>query len=218
MEIRSGTVAELHGLETPSRRAVWCCHPTDAAVVLGSAQPDVDPASADRLGLGVVRRRSGGGAVLVRPGALAWIDIVIPADDDRWDDDVGRAAWWLGEVWARALAGLGSDATVHRGPLDLARWGRQICFAGLGPGEVADASGAKLVGVSQRRTRSAARFQTAALLAWDPEPLLELVVSPADRAAARDDLDGRVATIAASVSEVEDRFVSALDEVSPHPR
>ena len=214
---RSGTVAELHAFEPSPRRAIWCLRPTDAAVVLGSAQPDVDRAAAARHGLGVVRRRSGGGAVVVAPGSIVWIDVVIPAGDERWDHDIGRAAWWLGEVWASALAGLGSVATVHRGPLDLRRWGRQICFAGIGPGEVSDPSGAKLVGVSQRRTRSSARFQTAALVAWDPEPLLELVIDPDDRDEARAGLHGGVATLAAPVAEVEERFVSALRQATRRP-
>ena len=35
-----------------------------------------------------------------------------------WDDDVGRAAWWLGDAWAGALAAVGFDGlAVHRGPM-----------------------------------------------------------------------------------------------------
>jgi hypothetical protein len=40
-----------------------------------------------------------------------------------------------------------------------------VCFAGLGPGEVL--CGEKAVGISQRRVRTAARFQSVALLGWD---------------------------------------------------
>ncbi len=42
-----------------------------------------------------------------------------------------------------------------------------MCFAGMGPGEVASA-GAKLVGLSQRRTREFARFQCTVHHRWQP--------------------------------------------------
>jgi hypothetical protein len=47
-------------------------------------------------------------------------------------------------------------------------WSDRVCFAGIGPGEVLDAAGRKVVGISQRRTRGSARFQCAALGRWDP--------------------------------------------------
>lgn len=151
--------------------------PDAAAVVLGSAQPagDVDPVVAAARGLAVVRRRSGGGAVVLVPGEVVWIDVSLPAGDPLWDDDVGRAAWWLGEVWVAALAGAGvPGGSVHRGGMVRAALGRRLCFGGLGPGEVT-VGGRKVVGISQRRTRAGARFQCAALLAWDPEPAAALL-------------------------------------------
>jgi lipoate-protein ligase A len=54
-------------------------------------------------------------------------------------------------------------------------WSGRICFAGLGPGEVT-VNGRKVVGVSQRRTRKGALFQTAALLRWDPGRLVDLLL------------------------------------------
>jgi lipoate-protein ligase A len=53
-------------------------------------------------------------------------------------------------------------------------WSARVCFAGVGPGEVLIGS-RKVVGISQRRTRGAALFQTAALLTWDPAALLALL-------------------------------------------
>ena len=67
-----------------------------------------------------------------------------------------------------------ADAVVHRGGLVATPWSRQVCFAGLGPGEVTVA-GRKVVGVAQRRTRHGARFQVAALLRWDPAALVARV-------------------------------------------
>jgi hypothetical protein len=54
-----------------------------------------------------------------------------------------------------------------------------VCFAGLGPGEVTR-NGAKVVGISQRRTRHAARFQCAVLHRWDVEGIAALVGLGAD--------------------------------------
>jgi lipoate-protein ligase A len=67
--------------------------------------------------------------------------------------------WWLGEVWAAALADLGIRGDVHRGPVRHTRWSSMVCFAGVGAGEVTQ-DGAKLVGISQRRTRVGARLQS----------------------------------------------------------
>jgi lipoate-protein ligase A len=148
----------------PARRAVWILDATEAALVLGSTQSEV---VVD--GLAVCRRNSGGGAVLVRPGDVLWIDVVIPRADVRWDDDIGRAAHWLGETWRDALG----TGTVHTGALARTMWSSQICFAGVGPGEVL-IDGRKVVGISQRRTRAGARFQCVVLHAWDPSELARI--------------------------------------------
>ena len=52
-------------------------------------------------------------------------------------------------------------------------WSHAICFAGVGPGEVL-IDGAKVVGISQRRTRAGARFQCAVLRTWDPAELARI--------------------------------------------
>ena len=148
---------------------MWVLDAERPALVLGSTQPesDVDTEALAAGDIDLVRRRSGGGAVLVVPGECLWVDVVLPRDDVLWDDDVGRAPVWVGEVWAAALIGLGLPAQVHRGGLVRTDWSSRVCFAGLGPGEVT-AAGRKVVGVSQRRTRAGARFQCAVLFAWDP--------------------------------------------------
>ena len=136
-----GSAAAFHqrALPDPVRRAVWWFEVERPALVLGSAQADavVDRAAASAAGVDVVRRRSGGGAVLLTPGDVTWLDVVIPSDDRLWDDDVGRAFHWLGEAWAAALAAVGiSSVAVHRGALRRGPWSDLVCFAGLGPGEV----------------------------------------------------------------------------------
>lgn len=175
-----GTAASAHGTPLPPgplHRRLWHVHTTDRAIVLGSAQPDegIDRDRARALGLDVVRRRSGGGAVLVEPGDLTWVDVVIPRGDPLWHDDVGRSFLWLGRIWAEVVRALGGvDVDVHTGAMRRSPASHAVCFAGLGPGEVT-MGGAKVVGLSQRRTRHGARFQCALLHRWRPEPLLEVL-------------------------------------------
>jgi lipoate-protein ligase A len=204
-----GTPAEIHahGLPSPVRRLVRRCEATSAAVVLGSTQPEPPPSPGDALP--VVRRRSGGGAVLVEPGDVLWVDVVVPRGDALWDDDVGRAFHWLGDVWVAAIGG--DDVAAHRGALVTTRWSRAVCFAGLGPGEVT-VDGRKVVGISQRRTREGALFQCAALLAWHPTTLAERLGLPDDALA---DLQHAAAPDCAGGAEGDalfDRFVQHLPE------
>lgn len=191
VERHVGSAATFHGRElpVPVRRAVWWFEVTGPAIALGSTQrPEVvDRAAATAAGVDVVRRRSGGGAVWLAPGEVTWVDVVLPADDPNWVDDVGRAALWLGRAWVGALERLGIvDVALHEGPMVRATWSGLVCFSGLAPGEVT-IGGRKVVGVSQRRTRQGARFQCAVLHSWDPRPLVDLLdLAPEvrDRAAA----------------------------------
>jgi lipoate-protein ligase A len=189
--------------------------------VLGSGQPETvaDASACEAAGVEVVRRRSGGGAVLLRPGEVLWVDVLVPAGDPLWDDDVGRAAHWLGEAWVAALAAAGSPGPyhVHRGPMvrgapvhggtDL------VCFAGLGPGEVTDAAGAKVVGISQRRTRAVARFQCLALARWDPSAIAALL-DVEDRAALAADLTDVAVGVGVDLRSLQEHLTVALRSTS----
>lgn len=210
-----GSAAAFHGrdLPDPVRRAVWWFEVAGPAVALGSTQrlDVVDAEAAAAAGVEVVRRRSGGGAVWLAPREVTWVDVLVPADDPRWQDDVGRAAHWLGAAWVEALAALGvAGAEVHTGGLVRTGWSDLVCFAGLGPGEVT-LDGRKVVGLAQRRTRAGARFQCAVLHRWDPGPLLAvLALSAEERARAAVEL----ADVAHGVGGVSPRtVVDALGEV-----
>lgn len=162
---------------------MWVLEATEPAVVLGSTQAE----SLVVPGTPTVRRRSGGGAVLVEPGGLVWVDVFVPAGDPLWEVDVGRAFAWLGRVWAGAL---GAGALAHAGPLVTTPWSKLVCFAGLGPGEVT-LDGAKVVGMAQRRARAGALFQCAALREWRPQRLLDrLALTDDERRRAGRDLAG----------------------------
>jgi lipoate-protein ligase A len=180
-ELHAGSAAVLgpDGFGALARR-VRVLGSAGTALVLGSGQPDahVDREAASRLGVDVVRRRSGGGAVMVGPGLVVWIDVVVPTGDPLWDADVGRACWWLGEVWAAALGDVGlTGGEVWRGALARSEWSDRVCFAGLGPGEVT-CRGRKAVGISQRRTRAGALFQCAVPVTWEPGLLLDVLRWP----------------------------------------
>ncbi len=205
-----GPASAFHARPMPARveRRVWVHEVDRPALVLGSSQADdiVDLARAAAAGVEVVHRRSGGGAVLLVPGEVLWVDVLLPADDPLWEPDVGRSAWWLGDAWARALGA--ADAVVHRGPMIRTTWSALACFAGVGPGEVvvrpdaAGAQSAKLVGISQRRTRAGARFQCALYRHHDPAALPALLgLSDTDRATLAVALAEAVAT--ASITETD---------------
>jgi len=77
-----GEAGELHLRPLPAApaREVWVLTPVRPALVLGSTQAEalVDLGEAARLGVDVVRRRSGGGVVMVGPGDPLWVDVVVP--------------------------------------------------------------------------------------------------------------------------------------------
>jgi lipoate-protein ligase A len=130
-------------------------------LVLGSRQtPDLlDLEACRRARLEVVRRRSGGGAVLVVPPDLLWVDLVVPHGIAP--DDVRGSMVWAGRIWRDALDGALADPTaiaVNELPGPATEWSQLVCFAGVGAGEVL-LGGRKLVGLSQRRTRNGLRIQ-----------------------------------------------------------
>lgn len=207
-------MAALHGRPVPSDpgRLVWMMEPTDRALVVGSSQPDevVEARALDAAGVAVTRRRSGGGAVLVDATALVWVDVVIGGGDPLWDDDVGRASWWVGDAWVEALATLGHEAHTHRGRLARDRWSDLVCFGSLAPGEVT-IGGRKVVGVAQRRTPTSARYQCAALLRWRPDDTLALLaLTDRERALAREELAPRAAGLGEAGEALRSAFVAAL--------
>jgi len=201
-----GSAADLHGreLREPMRRSVSVLEVDRPALVLGSTQA-LTVANGEALadaGVELVRRRSGGGAVLLVPGETLWVDVSLPRADPLWDDDVAHATHWLGRAWAGALGALGAEGRVHTGGLVRARWSSLVCFAALGPGEVS-VGGRKVVGVAQRRTRAGARFQCALHRSWRPGPLLALL-----------HLDGGSAALAAAeLAGVADGLDRPFDDV-----
>jgi lipoate-protein ligase A len=210
-----GSPADVHqrDLPDPMTRQVWWCPIERPTLVLGSTQDRsvVDEAAVAAAGVDVAVRRSGGGAVLLDEAVARWVDVLVPRADPLWDDDVSRSAHWLGQAWVEALGQVELDARVHAGPMVRTRWSSLVCFAGLAPGEVTTDGGAKLVGISQRRTRAGARFQCVLLRRWDPGPVVDLLaLAPDERATARAELAEVGAGVAAEPAQVAAAFAAAL--------
>ncbi len=180
VHLRSGAPQELLVVSSVPAPTALVCEPTSGALVLGSTQDDsaIDRRQCAAAGLEVLRRRSGGAAVIVRPGAQVWIDVFVPRDDGRHDDDVQASFAFLGAAWRAALAEVLPTSSgrleVHSGAMKATSWSRVLCFAGLGAGEVT-LQGHKVVGISQRRDRSGAWFHSMAMLEFDPGELPALL-------------------------------------------
>ena len=95
---------------------------------------------------------------------------------------------------------------LNTGAMVRTAWSDRVCFAGIGAGEVIR-DGAKLVGISQRRTRVAARFQCALYRTWRPEVHAALFSPPGPTAA---DLQGLAVTVDVSAATVAAAFHEAL--------
>ncbi len=176
---------------------VWWNRLTEPALVLGSTQRDdaiVDVDACRDAGIDNVRRRSGGGAVVLFPGDVTWFDVIVATGSHPGlGDDVHAPMLWLGERLVVALQPHVDGELVARGPgMVPTRWSSLLCFDGLGPGEVL-LDGRKLVGISQRRTRAASRLQCCWYSRYEPASLVDLLA-----AAVRPPLDelAPVATIA----------------------
>ncbi len=180
-----GSAASFHArpFPEPPSPQIWVFEVERPAIVLGSTQDEavLDLAACAAAGIEVVRRRSGGGVVLLEPGRIVWFDVVVPAEQLHGvgvGDDVRASMSWLGGHISDALTELGiSGLDVHRGPIACSAWCPLVCFAGIGPGEVTR-DGAKLVGISQRRTRAGSRFQCALNTKWSPAELARLLAEP----------------------------------------
>jgi lipoate-protein ligase A len=203
----------IRGIE---RRTAFIRRADRSTLVLGSTQDVgiVDTAAMAHRGVELVRRRSGGGAVLVQPDRAVWVDTWVPRADPLWKDDVAESSAWVGRWWAESLGA--ADLEVHRGGSIRSRWSDLICFAGVAAGEVRH-RGRKVVGVAQWRGREGSLSHSLAYLAVDWADLTELLDIGDQRADATRELEAT--TVAAGELVGVDRagLVSNLIGQLPDP-
>lgn len=181
------------------------------ALVLGRAagEPAADLDACARLGIEVVRRRSGGGPVLW-DGNLLGLDVWLPRGHLLAPDDVVETYRWLGEALAAGLDEVGASARVvgideahagfaGSGPAGAVAGG--ACFGGLSPYEVV-AGGRKVVGLAQVRRPNGALLQAGIVLRFDGRLLAELL--------------RRDGVAADEVARVLDRRAVGLLDLVPH--
>jgi lipoate-protein ligase A len=214
----SGSAKTFHDRnpEFDSGIEIVVCEVERPALVLGSRQdPEIlDLACGVEQGWDVVRRRSGGTLVHLIPGEVVWVDLLLAASHPAFTSDLRASMLWMGYQWLAVFEALGQPVSpvtattnsvssgaavsgvieVFGGAVERSAWADLLCFGGLGPGEVT-LGGAKLVGVSQRRTRSGAWFQMAVHRRFEVE-----------------DLDGLWAVNTPPVEDL--RQVATLDQVT----
>jgi hypothetical protein len=142
----AGSAAALHACEPSAERSITWMIPDEPTWCIGNAQlrggewgPAALPADVlDTQGVPCIRRRSGGGAVLVAPNTSLWCDVSIGRFDPLWKADVERSFDWLGELCRRALRTAAPDLPwdCHHGPPLERQAGAALCFAGVGHGEL----------------------------------------------------------------------------------
>jgi lipoate-protein ligase A len=198
-----------------------------AAVVLGlalhrRAASVLDLARCAQVGLQVLERRAGGGAVLLDSGMLCYA-VAVPTS--LVSEDLTASYRWLGEHFAERLRALGVSARrveVDEARADVAEHRHDLlantCYGLLSPHEVVVGS-AKLVGLAQVRRRHAALFQIGILLR-DQSGLADYLRVPDERSREtlrqmlRERTVGLETLLDLSTSRPLDHLVTAL---SPDP-
>ena len=221
----ASSAALLVGVEETGQPAMRWYEMAPPALVLGSGQrpTDVNMAACAALGVPVVRRSSGGGAVFT--GVSLSLDVALPPDDPLDSRDITESYRWLGEVWVVALASLGITgrlvgvAEARADAQSLSPLLKRVCYAGLSPYEVAVGK-RKVVGLAQRRRRQGALLQGGVYLHWPSEETAALVgVTEVEQQALAAELPARVAGLdelrpdgAPSLAALQAAFEAALQE------
>ncbi|MGH9044305.1 MAG: lipoyl protein ligase domain-containing protein [Acidimicrobiales bacterium] len=215
-----GELFDPASLRGRSRRTAFVRTAEQPTLVLGSTQDAgvIDPRALESRGVALKRRRSGGGAVLVVPGATVWIDTWIPRGDPLWDDDVSRSRLWTGQWWLRALAdaGTGAALSVWVGRPESTPWSSLICFAGVDVGEVV-VGRRKLVGVSQWRAKQGSLTHAFAYDRVDWEATTALLAASAGSHDAIDQLEASTVTLGDLGLDPRARAVDLLIAQLPGP-
>ncbi|MEH6826329.1 MAG: hypothetical protein V7629_20775 [Motiliproteus sp.] len=171
------------------------------AIILGCSQrPDeAQLQRAEQAGLPIMRRGSGGGAVLAGPWMLS-VTLFIPEAHEVGGLNIIEIFSWLERIWTQALNDCGVNCKgVDKTLIDQSKeiskqqgvaW---ACYASLSHGEVVSPDGRKLVGLAQIRKRKGVALVSGLHLApCDWRVLCDVVVNDPSKAAVLDSLNSNV--------------------------
>ena len=171
------------------------------AIIMGCSQrPDESQLRrAAQHGLPIMRRGSGGGAVLAGPWMLS-VTLFIPADHPVGKLDIIKIFNWFEQLWTKALVASGvtckgvDKPLIERSKETSKREGVEwACYASLSHGEVVSLDGRKLVGLAQIRKRKAVALVSGLhLKPCDWQALCHVVVDDRDQAAVLEALNADV--------------------------
>ncbi len=149
----------------------------------------VDLAEAARMGIGLVRRPTGGSAVLHEGPDLELTYSVAGADEDfPGADDLLMTYRWIGTALAAGLQRLGASVEMAPGRPSSAGAMPAFCFARTGSHEL-EVGGRKLVGSAQRRKGAAFLQHGSVMLGASPDRLRRVFPAEADPLAGMTTLD-----------------------------
>ncbi len=173
-------LGRLHGVSPPTLRFfAW----EPAAISLGYGQAldeGIDLAAAADLGIGLVRRPTGGSAILHEgPDLEVTYSVAAGADDFSGADDLLASYRWIGGALEAGLRRLGASALmvpVRPSSVDAMP---AFCFARTGSYEL-EVAGRKLVGSAQRRQGSAFLQHGSIMLGVAPDRVRRVFPREAD--------------------------------------
>ncbi|WP_133297418.1 lipoate--protein ligase family protein [Motiliproteus coralliicola] len=168
------------------------------AVIMGCSQRP-DPKQLQRAAqrnLPIIRRGSGGGAVLAGPWMLS-LSFFIPITHPLAELDLIKIFGWFEQVWLQALQQSGIDSRgVDKALIDHSKQvakEQQVdwaCYAALSHGEIVSPDGRKLVGLAQIRKRHCIALVSGLhLQPCDWKILSEVVVDDPTRGAVLESLN-----------------------------
>lgn len=180
----AGTVAELHARAMPTEGEapeLWVMQPSAPAIAMGSSQRPAlfDESRLAAHGVELAPRRSGGGAVFIDPARTVWIDLLAPRSSRWWSSELSQNFMMVGAAWQQALASLAVDTDLCAEAPRRTEAAALACWAGRGWGELTvGPDHAKVVGLSQRRTRWGCRVQAMAVLDGSSARVGDYVLAP----------------------------------------